>query len=181
MFLLLAVVGLLVCRERFLAPLPYSPAPVEQPQLAPVEQPQLHYEWDGTRFVLTYEHIDSTSRDRDSVTTTMSEHNPATSSRYSTSTSSAVPGTPPDALSVSNSAELVDSGNVVTKLEPETDEVACDPEDETMQIFGNDVRCLDMLDWCSQLSEYGYLANSCTCACWGLAQPPPAADRRNNS
>ncbi len=170
-FLALVVLGLLVWHALLPALMLESPA-------LPEEEPQLHYEWDGTRFVLTYEHIDSTSSYRGSATTAMSEHNPDATSRYSTSKSSAVLGTPPEDIpSVFRSVELVGSGDVaINEVESETNEVACDPETETLELFGNDVRCLDMLDWCSQLSEYGRLANGCTCACWGLAQPPPAAD-----
>ena len=145
--LLLTVLGMLLCHELFKAPL-IAPLPDSS---APVEQPRLHYEWDGTRFVLTYEHLDSSvdSSVHSSAATTMSEHSP----------------------------ELVDSANGFIRVDSETNKAACDPETETMEVFGNDFRCLDMLDWCSQLSEYGHLANSCTCACWGLAQPSPAADR----
>jgi len=150
-FLALAVLGLVVWHTS--KPQAHAGAPLLEPPALPELEPQLHYEWDGNRFVLTYEQLSLTS-----------EIEELTSGNDFSRTSSEM-------------EEHSSSSNDLGPLATETTETPCDPDSETMQVFGNEFRCLDILDWCSQLSEFGQLAHSCSCACWGLAEPPPAADR----
>ena len=119
-----------------------SSPPPPPPVVAPEEEPRLHYEWNGNRFVLTYAHIEE-------------EVSLAT----------------PDTI-LAEGTELADEGSngVLESVAAETP--ACDPANEMMEVFGSQFRCIDMLDWCSQLSEYGHLATSCSCACLGRARLP---------